>query len=135
MRSGRSKIANDKIMAAALKDNWRVYKKNGGNSKKPIRFFFITKFESTCHLCKEIVPKGVKAMIRPAINDMPKLFCCYDCSAPWRGDDITPQTYNRQQAAKKEQEAIDYDNRIHLNTSGHRDDIYKALDDIYNSNQ
>lgn len=132
MRNGRSKIANDRVMSAALKDNWRIYKKSGDTSKKPARFFFTTKFESTCHLCKARVPVGVKAMIRPAVGNLPKIFCCYDCSAPWRDDSISHETYTRQQEAKKEQEEIDFENRVKLNTSGDRDDIYKTLDEIYN---
>ena len=126
MRSGHSKVVNDRVMQAALKDNWRSYKK-GGNGVT--RFFFITKFESTCNLCQGRVQIGVKAMIRPATKELPKLFCCHDCSAPWRGEE-TPESTKRAQR-DSEQYKQDVENRVHLDTSGERDEIYKILDQIY----
>lgn len=131
MRTGRAKIANDKVMSAALKDNWRDYRKNGVNSKNAVRFFFFTKFESSCQLCRSVVPIGVKAMIRPATKALPKLFCCYECSAPWReGESDSPLRAIR--VNYELENLVDVENQEILDTSGDRDEIYKTIDEIYN---
>lgn len=150
-----SKVTRSKANVAATKAIFREwsYQKNGGIDKNSsglnqedkdrimskctsTRFFFETKFESKCQLCGRMVGVGVKAMIRPESKTLDKLFCCFKCSAPWRGEELTECTKRLQKEySQRSQKQQDFDNRVTLDTSGDRDDIYKVLDDIYNNNQ